>query len=161
MSEEMETAGDLLLVEDHPGDIRLVREAFDETRYADTLHVVNDGDAALDFLHRRGDYVDAPRPALVLLDWNLSETSSVSTLTDIKADPELQAIPVIVLSGSKSPKSVSHAYDLHANAYIEKPSSPEGVLELVQTLDEFWFSVAWLPPLEMEEEQDRSRPATE
>lgn len=150
----MEESYDVLLVEDNPGDIRLFREAFEETRYADSLHVVTKGDEVLDFLHQRGDYGDATRPSLVLLDWSISDKPAVSILTDIREDPDLKRIPVIVLTGPQSSKSISQAYELHANAYIEKACSPEEILGMVQTLDEFWFSFARLPPLELEDDQD-------
>lgn len=145
---------DILLVEDNPGDIRLFREAFKDTQYADSLHVVTKGDEVLDFLHQRGDYGDVTRPSLVLLDWNVSDKPAVSILTDIKEDPELKRIPVIVLTGPRSSRSISQAYELHANAYIEKSCSPDEILGMVQTLDEFWFSFARLSPLELEDERD-------
>lgn len=138
----------LLLIEDNPGDVRLIKETFEETPYGDSLHVVTKGEEALDFLKQRGDYAGVSRPSVVLLDWNLPDVPSAEVLTTITEDPDLKATPVIAFSGSASPQSVVDAYDRHANAFIEKPSEIEELAEIVQTLGKFWFDAARLPVAE-------------
>lgn len=133
------------MIEDNPGDVRLIKETFEETPYVDSLDVVTEGEAALDFLKQRGDYAGVPRPSLVLLDWNLPDVPSSEILTTITEDPALKPTPVIVLSGSSSPKSVAEAYELQANAYIEKPTEIDLLSEIIQTLSKFWFDAARLP----------------
>ena len=135
----------LLLIEDNPGDVRLIKETFGETPYAGSLHVVTQGVEALDFLKRRGDYAGVSRPSLILLDWNLPDVPSTEVLTAITEDPDLRTTPVIALSGSSSPQSVLEAYDRHANAFIEKPSEIDELAEIIETLGKFWFDAARLP----------------
>lgn len=135
----------LLLIEDNPGDARLIKETFEDTPYADSLHVVSNGAEALDFLKQQGDYAGVPQPSLVLLDWNLSDVPSTEILTTITEDPDLRTTPVIALSGSASPQSVLAAYDRHANAFIEKPSDIDELAKIVQTLGKFWLDAVRLP----------------
>jgi len=146
MSDASPTSAQLLLVEDNPGDVRLTREAFEEGRIQNELHVVPDGAEALDFLHQRGEYSDAPRPDLVLLDLNLPRTDGETVLEELKADPELRSIPVIVLTSSRTEEDVARSYDLHANAYLTKPVDPDEFIETVRAFEKFWFSVVRLPP---------------
>lgn len=138
----------LLLVEDNPGDVRLTREAFKQGRIDNDLHTVSDGSDALDFLHQRGEYEDAPRPDLVLLDLNLPRKDGEEVLADLKDDPELQSIPVIVLTSSRAEEDIARSYELHANAYLTKPVDPDEFIETVRAFEKFWFSVVRLPPEE-------------
>ena len=136
---------DILLVEDNPGDVRLTQEALKEGRIENTLHVVNDGVAALDFLFQRGEYEDAPRPEIVLLDLNLPRKNGDAVLEELREHPELDHIPVIVLTSSESREDVVRSYDLNANAYLTKPVDPETFIETVNKLEEFWLSIVRLP----------------
>lgn len=136
----------ILLVEDNPGDVRLTEEAFKQGRIENDLHVVSDGTDALEFLYRRGEYEDAPRPDLILLDLNLPRKDGEDVLEELKADPELRSIPVIVLTSSRAEEDVVRSYELHANAYLTKPVDPDDFIETVRTFEKFWFSVVRLPP---------------
>ncbi len=143
-----ETAGSfsILLVEDSPSDQRLLREEFGCTDLAPELLSVPDGDAALSFLNRRDPYSHAPRPDLVILDLDLPGIDGWEVLAEVKQDPQLRRIPVIILTGSSSDADVIRSYDLHANGYITKPMDPEGYCDLVKALTDFWFKVATLAP---------------
>lgn len=132
---------DFLLVEDNPGDVRLTREAFKEANITNTLHVVRDGDEALDFLRRRGDYGDAPRPAVVLLDFNLPRRTGDEVLDEVNRDPELGRIPFVVLTGSKSQEDIVKKHSPAANAYLTKPVDPLQFIETVIRLDDLWLTV--------------------
>jgi two-component system, chemotaxis family, response regulator Rcp1 len=135
----------ILLVEDNPADVRLTTEAFHEGKVWNRLDVVTDGATALDFLFRRGEHAAAPRPDLVLLDLNLPKRDGREVLAEIKADPVLRRIPVIVLTTSKAEEDVLSSYDLHANCYIVKPVGLEQFIAAVQAIDEFWLTVVKLP----------------
>lgn len=137
---------DILLVEDHPGDIRLTKEAFEEGRIENTLHVVEDGDEALDFIFQRNEYADAPRPDLILLDLYLPTMDGDEVLEELRGDPETQTIPVVVLTSSDSEADMVETYGHGANAYLTKPVDPEGFIEAIQALEEFWLSIVRLPP---------------
>ena len=141
-------AVDVLLIEDNPGDIRLVEEAFQEASAESVLHIVSDGEEALDFLHRHDGYADAPRPDLVLLDWNLPRTSGERVLKEVKDDPELKHIPVTVLTGSQDDSDVIHSYRKHANACLRKAVEPGEFMEAIQVYTDFWLSTARLPSIE-------------
>lgn len=141
-------AVDILLVEDNPGDVRLTQEAFESGNIRNDLHVVMDGQEALDFLHRQGDHEDAPRPELVLLDLNLPKVDGIEVLEDIKTDPSLKTIPVIVLTGSEAEEDIAKSYQRHTNAYLTKPIEPEAFIEVVGAFEQFWFTVVNLPPRE-------------
>lgn len=136
---------DILLVEDNPGDVRLTREAFEEGHICNTLHVVTDGVEALDFLHRRGSYADAPRPDVVLLDLNLPRKNGDEVLEEVTDDPELSSIPVIILTSSEAEEDIVRSYELQANAYLTKPVDPEEFIDTVRTFQAFWLSVVRLP----------------
>ncbi|MDS0473837.1 response regulator [Natrinema sp. 1APR25-10V2] len=136
----------ILLVEDNPGDVRLTKEAFKQGRIENDLHVVSDGIEALDFLTQRGDYADAPRPDLILLDLNLPGKDGEDVLEELKDDPALRSIPVIVLTSSRAEEDVVKSYELHANAYLTKPVDPDEFIETVRAFEKFWFSVVRLPP---------------
>jgi CheY-like chemotaxis protein len=137
---------ELLLVEDNPGDVRLVREALRERRSSATLQVVADGEQAIDYLRRRGAHSDAVRPDLVLLDLNLPRKSGREVLAEIKGDPGLRRIPVVVLTSSTSETEIAAAYDLNANCYCAKPVQLEDFIDLVGSIESFWLTRVTLPP---------------
>jgi len=137
---------DILLVEDNPGDVRLTEEAFREGQIKNTLHVVNDGVDALEFLRQRGEYADAPRPDIVLLDLNLPRKDGDEVLDAIRDDADLEALPVVVLTSSEAQEDIVQSYELKANAFLTKPVDPEEFIEVVRTFQEFWLSVVRLPP---------------
>lgn len=139
---------DVLLVEDNPGDVHLVQEAFDESDRESALHTVTDGVEALDFLRRRGDYADAPRPGIVLLDLNLPRKSGYEVLEEMKDDPDLRHVPTIVLTSSRSNGEVAKSYDRHANAHLTKPVDPFEFIEKIQQFEELWLSTVRLPESE-------------
>ena len=141
MSEPVE----ILLVEDNPGDVRLTEEAFREGRIDNNLHVAADGVEALAFLEQRDEFEDAPRPDLVLLDLNLPRMNGDELLAELKADPKLRRIPVIVLTSSAAEEDVVTSYELHANAYLTKPVDPAAFIDTVQSFERFWFSIVKLP----------------
>ncbi len=135
----------VLLVEDNPADIRLMKEALRDRRFGNRLSVVTDGEQALDFLFRRGKFVDAPQPALVLLDLNLPKKNGREVLEIIKSDPGLRRIPVIVMTTSQLERDVHNAYDNHANAFITKPLDFDTLVKVIASIEEFWFDIARLP----------------
>jgi CheY-like chemotaxis protein len=135
----------ILLVEDSPSDVRLTREALAETRLVHALDVVSDGVEALAFLRREGRYAAAGRPGLILLDLNLPRKDGREVLAEIKADPDLRRIPVVVLTTSRSEEDILRSYDLHANAYVSKPVAFDAFLAAVHSLESFWLAVATLP----------------
>lgn len=135
----------ILLVEDNPGDVRLTREALRGARVANDLQVVGDGEAAIDYLRRRGRYVDAPRPDIVLLDLNLPRLDGREVLMDIKSDPDLAKIPIIILTSSSAERDIHSAYELHANCYISKPVDFTEFIEAVRSLEGFWLRIVRLP----------------
>jgi CheY-like chemotaxis protein len=136
---------DVLLVEDDPGDVLLIEEAFADNKVRNRLHSVSDGVDALAFLRQAGDYVEAPRPDLILLDLNLPRKDGREVLAEIKSDPELKQIPVVVLTTSKAEEDVLRSYKLHANAYVTKPVDFDRFIEVVRQIDEFFVTVVKLP----------------
>ncbi|AWL42167.1 MULTISPECIES: response regulator [Streptomyces] len=136
---------EVLLVEDDPGDELMTREAFEDNKIRNTLHVVRDGQEALDFLYRQGEHTDAPRPDLVLLDLNLPRYDGRQVLEKIKTDPELALIPVVVLTTSSAEEDILRSYKLHANAYVTKPVDLEQFIGAVRQIDDFFVSVVRLP----------------
>ncbi|MCX4487008.1 MULTISPECIES: response regulator [Streptomyces] len=136
---------EVLLVEDDPGDELMTREAFEDNKIRNTLHVVRDGQEALDFLYRRGQYTEAPRPDLVLLDLNLPKYDGRQVLEQIKGDPELSLIPVVVLTTSSAEEDILRSYKLHANAYVTKPVDLDQFIAAVRQIDEFFVTVVRLP----------------
>lgn len=137
---------DILLVEDSPSDAMMTREALEYSKVVNHLHIVDDGVKATDFLHRRGDYANVKRPGLVLLDLNLPRKSGIEVLKDIKDDPELKTIPVVVLTTSKAEEDVVKSYGAHANCYITKPIEFAKLADAVRAVGDFWLSVVTLPP---------------
>lgn len=136
---------EVLLVEDDAGDELMTREAFEDNRIGNTLHVVRDGLEALDFLYQREDHTEAPRPDLILLDLNLPKYDGRQVLEKIKSDPELSAIPVVVLTTSAAEEDILRSYKLHANAYVTKPVDLEQFIKAVQQIDDFFVTVVKLP----------------
>jgi chemotaxis family two-component system response regulator Rcp1 len=136
---------EILLVEDNPGDARLTLEAMREAKMSNRIHVVEDGVEAMEFLRRQGRFGDAPRPDLILLDLNLPRKDGREVLAEVKADPDLKRIPVVVLTTSRAEEDVLRAYDLHANCYVTKPVDLEQFMKIVALIDEFWVNVVTLP----------------
>jgi CheY-like chemotaxis protein len=137
---------EILLVEDNAGDVRLTREALKEGRIRNRLHVVNDGESALRFLRKQAEYAEVPRPDLILLDLNLPRLDGREVLAEIKNDPLLKQIPVVVLTSSRAEKDLLSAYDQHANCYITKPVGFEDFMEVVRNIESFWLNIVILPP---------------
>lgn len=137
---------DVLLVEDDPGDELITREAFEHHKIANTLHVARDGAEGLDFLYHRGEFHDAPRPDLILLDLNLPKFTGRQVLQTIKSDPGLQDIPVVVLTTSAEQEDVLHSYNLHANAYVTKPVDLDQYMAAIRQIDSFFVQIVRLPP---------------
>jgi chemotaxis family two-component system response regulator Rcp1 len=136
---------EVLLVEDSPGDVRLTQEAFKDAKVHINLHVASDGAKAMTFLKREGEHANASRPDLILLDLNLPKKDGREVLAEIKEDPKLQSIPVVILTTSSSEADILRSYQLHANCYITKPVGLEGFLTVVRSIDSFWLSVVKLP----------------
>ncbi len=136
---------EILLVEDNPGDVDLTREALEDAKVRNCLHVAEDGEEALDFLYKRGKFAGVPRPDLILLDLNLPKKDGREVLKEIKADPELTDIPVVVLTTSQADEDILRAYQLHANCYISKPVNFKQFLTVVKAIEEFWLTVVKLP----------------
>ena len=136
---------EILLVEDNPGDVRLTQEAFKEDKLKNKLSVVNDGEEAMAFLRREGQYADAPRPDIILLDLNMPKKDGREVLAEIKEDPELKRIPVVILTTSKAEEDILRTYDLHANCYITKPVDLSQFMTIVKYIKDFWLSIVKLP----------------
>jgi CheY-like chemotaxis protein len=136
----------VLLVEDDPGDVLMTREAFEHYKLRNVLHVVTDGEQALQFLRRTGSYADAPRPGLILLDLNLPRLDGLEVLAELKADPVLKVIPVVILTTSQAQQDVLRSYALHANAYVSKPVDFETFMEVIRQIDNFFVTVVKLAP---------------
>ncbi|MFD1562029.1 response regulator [Haloarchaeobius amylolyticus] len=137
----------ILLVEDNPGDVRLIQEAFRTAGFEPAFHTVVDGDAALEFLREGVGSPSGPSVDLVLLDLNLPRTDGFEVLEAIKDEPELTSLPVIVLTSSEAPEDIVKSYELCANAYLTKPSNPDEFAELGQAVEAFWIDEAVLPSI--------------
>ncbi len=135
----------VLLVEDNPGDVRLTREALKEAKVNNQLHVAEDGVEAMNFLQRKGEYSDAPRPDLILLDLNLPKKDGREVLEEIKQDPELKRIPVVVLTTSQAEEDILRSYNLHANCYVSKPVDLDQFINIVKSIEDFWLTIVRLP----------------
>jgi CheY-like chemotaxis protein len=136
---------DILMIEDDPGDIRLTQEALRESGLPAQLHLARNGVEAMAFLHREGAYQEKPRPDLILLDLNLPKKDGREVLEEVKADPNLRRIPVLVLTTSEDEEDIDRAYDLHANCYITKPVGLEKFTRVVRLIEEFWLKTVKLP----------------
>jgi len=139
---------DILLVEDNPGDVRLTKEALRDAKVRNKIFVAKDGVEAMEFLRREGSFTDMQIPDLILLDLNLPRKDGREVLAEIKNDPELKHIPVVILTSSKADEDILKAYNLHANCYITKPVDLNGFVEIMHSMKEFWFTIVKLPPEE-------------
>jgi CheY-like chemotaxis protein len=137
---------EVLLVEDNPGDVRLTREALKDGKVSNHLSVAQDGVEALRFLRREGPYADAPRPDVVLLDLNLPKKDGRQVLQEMKADPALRTIPVVILTSSDAERDITAAYDLQAACYVTKPVDLDQYINVLRAIEDFWFSIVKLPP---------------
>jgi chemotaxis family two-component system response regulator Rcp1 len=138
---------DILIAEDSPADVMLMREALQHAKVLNTLHVVDNGVEAMEFLRRIGKYREAPRPDLILLDLNMPRKNGQEVLAEIKDDESLRAIPVIILTTSRTDADIAAAYGGHANCYIAKPVDFDAFAEVVRSIQSFWFTVVTLPPV--------------
>jgi chemotaxis family two-component system response regulator Rcp1 len=137
---------EILMVEDNPGDVRLTLEALKEGKVRNNLHTVADGEEAMKFLRRQDTYAKAPRPDLILLDLNLPKKNGREVLAEIKDDPDLKRIPVVILTVSEAEQDIIKSYNLHANCYITKPVNLEQFIQVVRSIEDFWLSIVMLPP---------------
>lgn len=136
----------VLLVDDDPGDVLLVKEAFEDHKVGNLLSVVSDGVEAMQFVRREGAYTEQSTPDLILLDLNLPRKSGIEVLEEIRADPALTTIPVVVLTTSEAEEDILRAYKLHANAYVTKPVDFDSFRQIVHQIDDFFIGVVKLPP---------------
>jgi two-component system, chemotaxis family, response regulator Rcp1 len=137
---------EILLVEDNPGDARLAQETLKDSKVRNNLYCVEDGVKAMEFLYQRGRHAGVPLPDLILLDLNLPRKDGREVLAEIKEDPRLRLIPVVVLTTSEAERDLVRTYDLHANAYVVKPIDLDRFVEVVQAIEDFWFAIVKLPP---------------
>jgi chemotaxis family two-component system response regulator Rcp1 len=135
----------ILLVEDNAGDVRLIKEAFKDSRIENKFSVVYDGEKAMDYLYKRGEYADTPRPDIIFLDLNLPKKSGLEILAEIKSHPELRKIPVVILTTSSAAEHIQKSYGLYANCYVTKPVDYNQFADVVKVIEGFWFNVARLP----------------
>ncbi len=136
---------DILLVEDNPGDVRLVREALQDGKLINQLSAVSDGQQALAFLRKQGNYAQVRRPDLILLDLNLPKKDGREVLAEIKADTDLRRIPVVVVTSSQAEEDILKSYNLHANCYVAKPVNLDRFVQVVKSIEQFWLSIVKLP----------------
>jgi CheY-like chemotaxis protein len=136
---------EILLIEDNPGDVRLTKEALKDGKILNNLNVASDGVEAMAFLKREGKYSDAPHPELILLDLNLPKKDGREVLAEIKSNPELKRIPVVILTSSAAEQDVVKSYNLHANCYITKPVDLDQFIHVVKSIEHFWLTVVRLP----------------
>jgi two-component system, chemotaxis family, response regulator Rcp1 len=136
---------EVLLVDDNPADVVLVREALTGSRHQSHISNVADGEQAMAFLRRAGQYINAPRPDLIMLDLNLPKKDGRAVLAEVKADAKLRAIPVVIFSTSRSILEIAHSYELGANCYVSKPGNLQDYFLAVKSIEEFWFGSASLP----------------
>jgi two-component system, chemotaxis family, response regulator Rcp1 len=139
---------DILLVEDNPGDVRLTREALKDAKVLNEIYVARDGVEAMQFVHNEGSFANAPMPDMILLDLNLPKKDGREVLAEIKKDPKLRHIPIVVLTTSKADEDIIRTYNLHANAYITKPVDLSRFVEIMHALEQFWFTIVKLAPKE-------------
>jgi CheY-like chemotaxis protein len=136
---------DVLLVEDDPGDVLMTREAFEHFRIRSNLHVVGDGEQAIQFVRKSGEYAAVPRPGLILLDLNLPRRNGLEVLAELKSDEDLLRIPVVVLTTSQADEDILRSYALHANAYISKPVDFDRFIDAIRQIDDFFLTLVKLP----------------
>ncbi len=137
---------EILIVEDNPGDVRLMQEAMRDSKVLNKIHVVEDGLAAMAYLHRDGEYADAPCPDLIMLDLNLPMKDGREVLEEVKEDPELRRIPVVILTMSGAEDDILSTYNHHANCYITKPIDLKQFIKVVKAIENFWLTIVKLPP---------------
>jgi two-component system, chemotaxis family, response regulator Rcp1 len=148
MTVDRPASAEILLVEDNLGDVRLVREVLRDSKLSLTLHHVPDGEEALAFLYRKDAYQTMSRPDLIMLDLNLPKKSGHEVLADIKANPDLRRIPVVVITSSQAEQDIAKTYDLQANCYVVKPIDFDQFAHVVRSIEQFWFMVVRLPDQE-------------
>ena len=138
----------ILIAEDDPDDRLLAKEALDESRLVNDVHFVKDGEELLDYLHRRGEYMEdsVPRPGVILLDLNMPRKDGREALSEIKRDAKLRRIPVVIMTTSKAEEDVLRSYDLGVNSFIVKPVTFEALVDVMRTLGRYWFEIVELPP---------------
>jgi len=136
---------EILLVEDNPGDVRLTIEGLNEGKVRNNLHVARDGVEALQFLRHQGRFADAVRPDLILLDLNLPRMDGREVLAEVKSDPLLKTIPIVVLTTSRAERDILNSYELQANCYITKPVDLEQFLNVIKSIEDFWLTIVTLP----------------
>ena len=136
---------DVLMVDDDDGDVLMTREAFEHYKIRNRLHVVSDGEQALQFLRRSGPFADAPRPGLILLDVNLPRRNGLEVLAELKQDPDLLLIPVVMLTTSRAEEDIVRSYSLHANAFVGKPVDFAHFIEAIRQIDNFFLTLVCLP----------------
>ena len=139
---------EILLVEDNPGDARLTVEALKESKLLNNLHHVADGQEAITFLKQEGAHQGKPRPDIILLDLNLPKKSGHEVLSEVKADPNLKSIPVVVLTSSEAERDIVMTYKLHANCYITKPVDLDKFISIIQKIEQFWMTIVKLPAID-------------
>jgi len=137
---------DILIVEDNKGDARLIKEVFFENKIFNSLHFVNDGIEAMNFLHSRGKYKGAETPDLIILDLNLPRKDGREVLAEIKSDEKLKHIPVVIMTISQADEDVLRSYNLHANCYVTKPIDLDQFTRVIRSIENFWFTIVKLPP---------------
>ncbi|MGA2300510.1 MAG: response regulator [Candidatus Acidiferrum sp.] len=137
---------DILLVEDNPGDVRLIQEALQDGKLLNRIATVSDGQKALAYLRKQGSYTQAPRPDLILLDLNIPRKDGREVLAEIKADPHLRSIPVVIVTSSQAEEDILRSYNTHANCYVTKPVDLEKFVAVVKAIEEFWVTIVKLPP---------------
>jgi CheY-like chemotaxis protein len=137
---------DILVVEDNPGDARLIREILNENKLYSSLNIVNDGVEAMAFLNNEGKFSSAPKPELIILDLNLPRKDGREVLAEVKAHEELKHIPIVIMTISQAEEDILKTYKLHANCYITKPIDLTEFIKVIKSIEDFWFSVVKLPP---------------
>lgn len=139
-------SADILLVEDNPGDVRLIQEALQDGKLLNRIATVSDGQKALAYLRKQGSYAQATRPDLILLDLNIPRKDGREVLAEIKADPHLRSIPVVIVTSSQAEEDILRSYNTHANCYVAKPVDLEKFVAVVKAIEEFWVTIVMLPP---------------
>lgn len=137
---------DILIVEDNPGDARLIREVLNDNKVYSSLFIVNDGVEAMNFLNNKGKFKSVPRPDLIILDLNLPKKDGREVLAEIKADEDLKYIPVVIMTISQAEEDILKTYKLHANCYVTKPIDLTEFIKVIKSIEDFWFSIVKLPP---------------
>jgi CheY-like chemotaxis protein len=139
---------EILMADDNKGDVRLTLEALKGAKVKNNIHVVGDGVEAMAFLRKEGKYANMPRPDILLLDLNMPKKGGIEVLQEIKTDAELKCLPVVILTVSQSEEDIMKSYNLHANCYISKPVDLNQFIKIVNSLEDFWFTIVKLPPVE-------------